>query len=193
MARTRLPPDVRREQLLDIAQRLFEREPYDTVSFERIASEAGVSASLPYHYFETKREIFLALVERAITGFQRAVAPSPDAVRPDATPTQRLRAAVNRYLDFVLERPNGYAFVIGARGAPDAEVTRRIETAREAVHAAVLAIIGVPDPDRETDLAMWGWLGFVERVTTRWVQQGAEDREQLVDLVMLAAAPGLGR
>jgi AcrR family transcriptional regulator len=194
--RTRLAPAERHEQLLDVARRLFERNAYDDVTLEGIAEEAGVSPGLVHHYFGTKREVFLAVVAQAIAGFQLAVAaPGPDAVgraEPDAR--ARLRAALQRYLTFVLERPNGYAFVIGARGAPDPEVSDAIDTAREAVHRAVLAIVGITgEPDQRDDLVMWGWLGFVERATTRWVAQGAHDREQLVEMLLEAARPVLER
>jgi AcrR family transcriptional regulator len=174
---------------------LFERRPYDAVTLEGIAEHAGVSPGLVHHYFGTKREIFMGVVARAIDGFREAVGP-PEAAAVAAgpgAPEQRLRDALERYLDFVLDRPNGYAFVIGARGAPDAEVRRLIDAAREEVHRAVLLIVGIGAPDREQDLTMWGWLGFVERATTRWVAQGGGDREALIALLLRAAAPVTGR
>jgi AcrR family transcriptional regulator len=193
-ARTRLAPEARHEQLLDVARRLFERNAYDDVTLEGIAEEAGVSPGLVHHYFGTKREVFLAVVAQAIAGFQVAVAPPGPGTDEPASARERLRAALERYLTFVLERPNGYAFVIGARGAPDHEVSDAIDTAREAVHRAVLAIVGINgEPDRRHDLVMWGWLGFVERATTRWVAHGAHDRDQLVEMLLEAARPVLER
>jgi AcrR family transcriptional regulator len=73
--RTRLAPELRREQLLDVAMTLFEHRAYDAVTLEGIAEAAGVSPGLVHHYFGTKREVFLGVVARAISGFQQAVAP----------------------------------------------------------------------------------------------------------------------
>jgi AcrR family transcriptional regulator len=192
-SRTRLAPRMRRAQLLDVAMGLFERRPYDAVTLEGIAEAAGVSPALVHHYFGTKREVFLGVVVRAIEGFQEAIAAEPGAAEGDRLPARdRLRAALGRYLDFVLERPNGYAFVIGARGAPDDEVRFAIDAAREQVHGAVLALVGIPEPDAAQDLGMWGWIGFVERVTPRWVARGGIDREALIEMLLGAAASLLG-
>jgi AcrR family transcriptional regulator len=192
-SRTRLAPRLRREQLLDVAMALFERRPYDAVTFEGIAETAGVSAALVHHYFGTKREVFLGVVVRAIAGFQEAIAAEPASAEGAQRPArERLRAALERYLDFVLDRPNGYAFVIGARGAPDDEVRFAIDAAREQVHGAVLGLVGIPEPDVAQDLGMWGWIGFVERVTPHWVARGGMDREALIEMFLGAAAPLLG-
>jgi hypothetical protein len=88
-----------------------------------------------------------------------------------------------------LDRPNGYAFVIGARGTPDDEVRFAIDAAREQVHRALFVLVGISEPDKGQDLQMWGWLGFVERVTTRWVARGGIDRAALVEMLLDAAAP----
>jgi AcrR family transcriptional regulator len=192
-SRTRLAPAVRREQLLGVARAMFEHRAYDAVTLEGIAEEAGVSPGLMYHYFGTKREVFLAVVIEAIDGFARAVAPpqpeprAKDAAAGAADPRERLRAALERYLDYVLERPNGFAFVVGVRGAPDSEVRRRIDNAREVVHRTALTIVGIKDPSPEQDLAMWGWLGFVERATTRWLVRRDLERSALVELLLTAA------
>jgi AcrR family transcriptional regulator len=188
--RMRLAPGLRRVQLLDVARGLFERRSYDAVTLEGIAEAAGVSPALVHHYFGTKREVFLGVVVSAIEGFQEAIAAAPAGTPASGvSPRERLRAALGRYLDFVLDRPNGYAFVIGARGTPDDEVRFAIDTARERVHRALFVLVGIADPNVGQDLQMWGWLGFVERVTTRWVARGGIDRAALVEMLLDAAAP----
>ena len=54
--RSRLSTDARREQLLDAGAELLGRRPYDEVSIEEIATAAGVSKGLLYHYFPTKQD-----------------------------------------------------------------------------------------------------------------------------------------
>ena len=62
-------------------------------------------------------------------------------------------------------------------------------TSGEQVHRAVFVLVGISEPDRRQDLQMWGWLGFVERATTRWVARGGIDRAALVEMLLDAAAP----
>jgi AcrR family transcriptional regulator len=185
--RTRLSREARREQLLDVAMLLFESRSYDSVSLESIAEQAGVSAGLVHHYFGTKREVFRSVVMREIAGFQLAVAPPPGEQDAGLSPAERLRASLERYLTFVLERPKGFAFVMGVHGTPGAELRQATDQAREAVHRAVLELIGRPQPTEAQGLLLWGWLGFVERVTTRWIERGGMEREALVELLLSAA------
>jgi AcrR family transcriptional regulator len=173
--------------------RQFECSAYDVVTLEGIAQEAQVSPGLVHHYFGTKRVLFVAVVARAISRFQEAVRQPRGGGGGELSACERLRAALNRYLDFVLERANGYAFVIGARGAPDDEVRRLIDAAREAVLQAVFEIVGISEPGYQEDLAMWGWLGFVERATTRWVDRDRCDRVRFVELLLSAARPVLSQ
>lgn len=62
--RTRLDPDVRREQILDAAASLFADEDYATVPLERIADAAGVTRGLLHHYFGSKRALFVEVIAR---------------------------------------------------------------------------------------------------------------------------------
>ena len=50
-ARRRLPPDDRRQALINSALKLFNTYPYDEVSVDDIAAEAGMSRPLVYHYY----------------------------------------------------------------------------------------------------------------------------------------------
>lgn len=65
-ARTRLDPDVRRDQILDAAAALFRDSEYSTVPLALVAERAGVTRGLVHHYFGSKRGLYLAVVERSV-------------------------------------------------------------------------------------------------------------------------------
>jgi len=65
-SRTRLEPDVRREQILDTAAVLFDEKDYSAVTLEELADRAGVTRGLLHHYFGSKRGLYLAVIERAV-------------------------------------------------------------------------------------------------------------------------------
>jgi AcrR family transcriptional regulator len=48
-ARTRLAPQARRAQLLELGARLFAARSVDEISIDVLAEEAGVSRGLLYH------------------------------------------------------------------------------------------------------------------------------------------------
>lgn len=52
-----------REQLIDVATRLFAAQGYDGTSIETVLREAGVSRGSLYHHFAGKDALFLAVLE----------------------------------------------------------------------------------------------------------------------------------
>ena len=92
--RTRLDPEVRRQLILDAAERvLVDRIPTE-VTFEEIADAAEVSRGLVYNYFRDRTALLVALAERALERLDRelvaAVDPDP---RVDGKGLALLRAA----------------------------------------------------------------------------------------------------
>jgi AcrR family transcriptional regulator len=60
----RLPAERRKEQLLDVAAELFAREGYARATTAQLAKAAGVTEPIIYRHFESKRDLFVALIER---------------------------------------------------------------------------------------------------------------------------------
>src|SRR5258708_24440035 len=81
-----------RDQLLDIAARMFDRKGYAQTGIADIAQELGLGRSAVYHYFRNKEEILAGLVEA------EALTPShqlQDLIEnASLTATERLRRAI---------------------------------------------------------------------------------------------------
>jgi AcrR family transcriptional regulator len=60
----RLPAAQRREQLLDTAAQLFAVRGYSGATTSEIAKAAGVTEPIIYRHFPSKRDMFIALIER---------------------------------------------------------------------------------------------------------------------------------
>lgn len=61
---SRLPAAQRREQLLDVAETLFAQQGYSGATTAQIAKAAGVTEPIIYRHFKSKRDLFVALIER---------------------------------------------------------------------------------------------------------------------------------
>jgi len=85
----RLSVEERREQLLRLGQELFSQRAFAEISVDEIADAAKISKGLLYHYFPSKRDLYLACVERASTALVSASEPSADL-----PPAQRLAASL---------------------------------------------------------------------------------------------------
>lgn len=121
MTRTRLTPDQRRGQLLDLGAELFATLPYEDVHIERVAEQAGVSRGLLYHYFPTKRAFFAELVRRGTARMARDTEPDPTLA-----PVDQLRLGVGRYLHHVRANAHGSRAIYRGAASADAEVQQVI-------------------------------------------------------------------
>lgn len=60
----RMNADQRRKQLLDSAAKCFAKFGYRGTTTAKIAAEAGISEPIIYRHFKTKRDLFMALIEK---------------------------------------------------------------------------------------------------------------------------------
>ncbi|MEM0982318.1 MAG: TetR/AcrR family transcriptional regulator [Planctomycetota bacterium] len=61
---SRLPAAKRRAQLLDTAAELFAAHGYARATTSQLAKAAGVTEPIIYRHFKSKRDLFVALIER---------------------------------------------------------------------------------------------------------------------------------
>ena len=91
----------RREAILEAGVEIFGRTPYDLISIDDIAEHAGVAHGLLFHYFRSKRGLYLAVLRR-IADDLRAAHDFPDRT---GSPAHRMRAAINRHIDYIERHP----------------------------------------------------------------------------------------
>lgn len=69
--------EAQRERILDAAQRCFIARGFHAASVSDIATEAGISQGLMYRYFDNKRAMILALIERQLRSDQEGMRAAP--------------------------------------------------------------------------------------------------------------------
>jgi AcrR family transcriptional regulator len=108
----RLPPEQRREQLIDAALSVIVEQGYGGVSIEAIARAAGVTRPVVYDHFPNLARLLHAVVERE----ERYSIGELDAVVPDdpgaRDPIELLATGVRRFLDAVLTRPTTWRIIL---------------------------------------------------------------------------------
>jgi AcrR family transcriptional regulator len=177
-ARTRLSPEARRAQIIEAAISAYERRPWDEISFEALAGEIGVSPPLLRHYFGAKRDLFLATVRHLgdlLTGVLTGE-------RPDVPPDLLPRARLDDYLAFVEE--HGWAHPLWLTAAADPDASATIDDLREDLARIILGR-PIDEAPPILQLRTWGWMGFVESVITRHLEdREAVEREAVLDLLV---------
>jgi AcrR family transcriptional regulator len=72
-----------RARILEAAVKQFSISGYNKASVDNICEQAGVSKGAFYHHFQTKQDVFLALLDGWLQVFDQAVEASKDQTVPD--------------------------------------------------------------------------------------------------------------
>jgi AcrR family transcriptional regulator len=196
-SRRRLSATERREIVLDTAGRLFGEHGYDGITLNALAAAAGVTKPVLYRHFDSKRALYLAVLER-----HRADLDSFAPLIPiEGTHRARLRTVLGAWLDYVERHSYAWRMLFRDTGG-DAE----IEVFRRDVHSRARGVLTeiirslneVKIPDREIEpLAELMSMGMGSLVVW-WIESGAATRETLIDaltrmwLSLLSPAEAIG-
>ena len=182
----------RREQLLEAGVELLRQRPHEQVSLEQIAVAAKVSKGLLYHYFPTKTDFIVAALKRGQD--QLALRLRPD---PGLPPEEQLDAALEAFLDYVEGHATAYAAIF-RRATGDPAVAAALDEGRSAQARTLIAALAgwedspvSADPSPEVEVAIQGWLYFVEGAVLRWLEQRDIERERLCVLLKVALVGSL--
>jgi AcrR family transcriptional regulator len=102
----------RRESILVAATSLFSEYGFNDADTQALAERLGVGKGTLYRCFASKRELFLAAVDRAIRQLQECVHASMEGI---ADPLQRVTRSVGAYLGFFAEHPEYVELIIQER------------------------------------------------------------------------------
>ncbi|MEL6347450.1 MAG: TetR/AcrR family transcriptional regulator [Myxococcota bacterium] len=178
-SRSRLQNDERRAQLIALGVRLFSSRPYEAVSIDEIAEQAGISRGLLYHYFGNKRGFYVACLEQAAAGLAEHIRPPPE----EPSDLNAVVRALERYLGWVEERADAYLALMHGGMGRDREAWAIIEQTRDGIIHNVLDQLGVDRDHPVYATALRAWLGGVEAASERWLSARAPSREILIALL----------
>lgn len=178
--RERLELDQRRAQLLALGLTVFGERSYDDISIDDLAKAAGISKGLLYHYFPTKRDYYVAALGEAAGQLIAATALATST--GITTPTRKIRAGLEAYLDFVEQRGSAYLALMRGGIGSDPEVAAILESARTVFYERVVIQLprGIASPLMR--VAVRGWIGFIENASLDWIARKTVSRDALVRL-----------
>jgi AcrR family transcriptional regulator len=128
-----MPPEQRREQLLDAALAVILKEGYRGVSIEAIAREAGVTRPVVYDHFPNLARLLHALVEREE---QYSLGQLAEVVPPDTgdqDPVEFFSTGVRAFLEAVTSRPATWRLILLPLEGTPSIVRDHVEKNRERI------------------------------------------------------------
>ncbi|MCF7823582.1 MAG: TetR/AcrR family transcriptional regulator [Candidatus Marinimicrobia bacterium] len=101
----RRPSSERRAEILEAALRIFIKKGYSETRMDDIVQEIGLSKGAIYHYFQSKRDLFIELIERWMDQFSTIESDLNMKGHPSAVIIKR----VARYAAIIFRRnPNWF-------------------------------------------------------------------------------------
>ena len=185
-AYTRLKVDERRRQLIEAGSRLFAEHAFEEISMREIASSAGISKALLYHYFPSKTELFKAAVQQQAQELEQRIRP-----RGDLPPLEELTASLDAYLTWIEYNAKTWSKLMqSASTLPEARAI--VEAFRERTLQQILTgLTGDHGPRPALRNALSGWLGYIDAAILDWIAAKDLNRAQLRDMLVAIFASSL--
>jgi len=165
----RLPAGARRDQILDVAVQVFAHRGYHGTSMNDVADAAGVTKPVLYQHFDSKQDLYLALLDdvgrRMLDAIAKATASATDG---KALTLLGFRA----YFRWVADDHDAFLLLFGTQANRDAESTRAVRKITADAADAIAPLIAIEiDPEHRRTLAH-GLVGLAEGVSRRLVERG---------------------
>jgi len=181
--RTRLNPEARRAQLIQLGVEMLATRTLDDLSVEEIAQQAGISRGLLFHYFTSKQEFHLEVARAAAQELLRRT--EPDESLP---PIEALRGSINDFIDYVEENPANYKSLVRGAASGHEEMREIFDSTRAALAQRVVTVVsdmGFELSPRAT-LTVLGWVAYAEECVIRWIDDKTIDRAELQEMLAKA-------
>ncbi|MER6006335.1 TetR/AcrR family transcriptional regulator [Nonomuraea angiospora] len=179
-ARRRLSVDRRREELMAAALELFSTRDAEDVSIDDVASAAGASRALVYHYFGGKQELYVAALRSAAEQLESRLRP-----HEGGRPLEELASGLRRYFDFVEEHAAGFAALL--RGGPAnraGEIGEIVDGVRQRLFRLILKQMRVDEASPVLRTTLRSWIASVETAGLDWLEHRDIERPTLEKMLV---------
>ena len=173
--------------IIEAAGRLFGERGYGATRLDEIAAAAGVTKPIVYRHFDSKRDLYLALLDRHRDDLAVFVASIPS----EGSAVERLRPVLEVWLDYVEARSYAWKMLFRDTGGGPEIAARRREVharARAVLVELIRSLAATPVPRREVEpLAELMSMGMAALVLW-WIEDAAVSRAVVLDALTTAWA-----
>lgn len=155
----RLPADVRRQQLLDVALRLFAARGFEATTMDEIAEAAGVTKPLLYQHFASKRALYLELCDGVAQSLLEAIG---KAVAAAAGPRQQVEGGFAAYFHLVVSQSEAFSLLFGSEVPDDPELSRAVRHVEDMLAEAIDVLIDAGLDEDHRRMLAYAVVGMAE-------------------------------
>lgn len=190
--------ELKRQQILDAAARVLARRGYIGTQLSEIAQQAGTKSGSLYYHFESREELIEEVLQEGVRlSFARARA-VVGAMQPEATPRDRLTAALRAHLKFQLVDSDYARAVSRSIGQSPEEMWKRVNDRFRAygrffdglIQAAIKS--GEIDPKVDRSALRMLIIGAANYTPEWYRRDGSSSVEEIADLLVRLVFRGVG-
>ncbi len=158
-ATKRLPADRRRQQLLDVALRLFARRGFNATTMDDIAEAAGVTKPLLYQHFASKRALYMELLDSVSHTMLEAIG---KAIAAAGGPRQQVEGGFAAYFHLVVSHAEAFHLLFGSDVPNDPELSRAVRKVEDSIAESIDVLIDAGLDEDHRRLLAFAVVGMAE-------------------------------
>lgn len=195
--RRRMSAPARRQRIETAAIEVFAERGYDAAALGEIATAAGVTRTVLYDHFRSKRELYLQVLDSQNAAMLAEVGAG---ITSAGGGPERLRSTVAAYLSFARQRPSARRLLVDPIPTGDTELDQVLAAYRTARTHAVTAMLapdlarsGVTVGSDESAVVVELLITGVDGVARWWQEHPAASLEDVTDIAARLLWNGLPR
>jgi AcrR family transcriptional regulator len=176
----RVPREVRRGQLLELAEELFMEKGYGGFSIDDLCRAAGVSRPIVYEHFGSKDGIYLACLRRIRSEFEGALLA---AAADDADLATTVERSAEVWFSLLEREPARWSLVYGGATGLVGPLADQLAELRDVTVQQIGAVLTKYAPDTDPEqVMMWAHAvsGAGEQMGRWWLRNPEIPRERVV-------------
>jgi len=166
-ATRRLTADARRRQLFDVALALFAEHGYSATTMDDIAEAAGVTKPLVYQHFESKRALYLELLDVFSYELIDRIVQATAAAQG---PRQQVEFGFAGYFELMVDNENAFRLLYGRDAPDDPELGAALRRVEEAIAVAIDPLIDAGLDPAHRLLLSHAVVGMAEGASRHWLE-----------------------
>jgi AcrR family transcriptional regulator len=164
----RLPADRRRQQLLDVSLTLFATRGFNATTMDDIAEAAGVTKPLLYQHFDSKRALYLELLDSVSHTMLEAIG---KAIAAAGGPRQQVEGGFAAYFHLVVTHADAFHLLFGSDVPNDAELSRAARKVEDSIAESIDVLIDAGLDEDHRRLLAFAVVGMAEGASRHFLAE----------------------
>ncbi len=165
----RLPAAERRTAILSVARREFAEKGFHVTSMDDIAEAGGVTKPVLYQHFESKRALYLALIDELASAMLETIGKATANAPDGRAQTER---GIIAYFEWMATNRDAFVVLFGSGSRNDEEFASTVRNVERLVADAIAPLIDAGlDREHQRRLA-YALVGMSEGVSRYLIASG---------------------